>query len=180
MKVFNKLAIAALLASAAAFGTTAPAAADHVSIGVGGGGVSVGVGIGGGPVFEGDYDYYRPCGWYRYWNIPAPARCYREFWGFYGPNVVVVDGFVFRNRDDWGRWHDRDEWRHWRSHEFRRADWHDNGWHRGWDKHDDWHDQGRHADWQDNGHGDRDWHDNGDHGHDHGDHWHDHGGDEGH
>jgi hypothetical protein len=140
MKVFNKLAIAALLASAAAFGTTAPAAADHVSVGVGGGGVSVGVGIGGGPVFEGDYDYYRPCGWYRYWNIPAPARC----------------------------------------HEFRRADWHDNGWHRGWDKHDDWHDEGRHGDWHDNGHGDRDWHDNGDHGHDHGDHWHDHGDDDGH
>ena len=170
MKPLNKLAIAAILASAGVIGSAAPAGA----------GVNVSVGIGvGGPVFEGDYDYYRPCGWYRYWNLPAPARCYREFWGFYGPSVFIVDGFVFRSHDDWGRWRDRDDWGHWRMHEFRRSDWHDNGLHKGWYKHDgdgDWHDEGRHD------HGDGDWHDNDKghgHGHDHGD-WDDHGHGHGH
>lgn len=162
MKLLNKLGIAAFAAVAAALGPAAPANA--------GGGVSVSVGINaGGPVFAGDYDYGRPCGWYRYWNIPAPERCYREFWGFYGPNVVVIDGFVFRNRDDWGRWRDRDDWRHWRMHEFRRADWHDNGWHRGWDKHDA-HDNGWHGDHD--GDDDRGWHDHDhDRGHGHGHDW---------
>lgn len=165
MKGLHKLAAAALLAGTAAIGAATQAAA-HVD-------VSVSVGAPG--IFVGDYDYYRPCSWYRYWNVPAPYRCYREFWGFYGPNVYVIDGFVFRDRDDWDRWHDRDEWQHWRVHEFRRADWHDNGLHKGWYKHGDgdgWHDNGRGD--HDNGRGD--WHDHDNdrgHGHDHG--WKDHG-----
>ena len=118
MKTFNRFAIAALLAGGAIIVATAPANA-HVD-------VSISVG---GSVFAGDYDYDRPCAWYRYWNLPAPGRCYRAYWGFYGPNVYIVDGFVFRDRDDWDRWHDRDEWLHWRVHQFRRADWHDHGWH---------------------------------------------------
>ena len=159
MKVLHKLAGAALLAGTAAIGASTPAAAR----------VDVSIGIGGPGVFVGDYDYYRPCSWYHYWNIPAPYRCYRDFYGFYGPNVYVVDGFVFRDHDDWYRWHDRDDWNHWRSHEFRRADWHDNGWHRGWD-----HDHGDHGDrdWHDHGDHDRDWHDHDRGDHDHGDHDH--------
>jgi len=155
MRFFNKFALAALLASGAVIGASAPANAR----------VDVSIGVGGPGVFVGDYDYYRPCSYYRYWNIPAPARCYREFYGFYGPSVFVVDGFVFSNRDSWGRWRDRDDYGHWRRHEWRRADWHDhdNGWHNGWRDHDhDWHDH------------DHDWHDHdGDH-HDHDHDWHDH------
>jgi hypothetical protein len=168
MKVFHKLAASALLAGTAAIGASTPAAAH----------VDVSIGIGGPGVFVGDYDYYRPCSWYHYYGIPAPYRCYRDFYGFYGPNVYVVDGFVFRDHDDWYRWHDRDDWNHWRVHEFRRTDWHDNGEHRGWYKHD--HDDRGDRDWRDhdNGRGhDHDWHDHdhGDHGHgDHGDHDHDH------
>ena len=138
MKTVHKLAVASLVAATAAIGASAPAAA-HVD-------VSVGVGVGVPPplpgpafdgpgVFVGDYDYYRPCAWYRYWNIPAPGRCYREFIGFYGPHLYVVDGFVFRDHGDWERWHDRDDWEHWRAHDFHRADWHDNGLHKGWYKH---------------------------------------------
>ena len=163
MKVLHKFAAAALLAGTAVIGASAPAAAH----------VDVSVSIGGpGGVFVGDYDYYRPCSWYHYWGIPAPYRCYRDFYGFYGPNIYVVDGFVFRDHDDWYRWHDRDDCQHWRVHDFRRANWHDNGLHKGWYKHD--HDDQGDRDWRDhdNGHGhghdhDRDWHD-----HDHGDHDH--------
>jgi hypothetical protein len=168
MRTLHKIAIVAVLAGGTSLAASLPASADHF-------GVSIGIG---GPSFGGDYDYYRPCGWYRYNNLPAPARCYRDFIGFYGPNVYVVDGFVFRNHDDWGHWRDRDEWNHWRNHEFRRADWHDNGyghdngWHRGWYQHDD------HANWRDNGNGhdNGNWHDNGrDHDHDRGHDWHDQG-----
>jgi hypothetical protein len=155
MKLLRKFAATALLAGTGAMGAPSQAAA-HVD-------VSVGIGVpavafGGPGVFVGDYDYARPCAWYRYWAIPAPGRCYREFWGFYGPHVYVVDGFVFRDHDDWERWHDRDDWEHWRVHEFRRTDWHDNGLHRGWskrhhdedeDRDDDDNDQGRHGDHDD-------------------------------
>ena len=157
MTSLKTFAVAALLVGSAALGTTVPANA----------GVSVSVGIGG-PVFSGDYDYYRPCSWYRYNNLPAPERCYGAYIGFYGSNVFVVDGFVFRDRNDWGRWHDRDDWQHWRAHQFRRADWQrDNGRHNGWFGQDSGrHDQGQNHDERDNGRDhDRghDWRDNGDH-----------------
>jgi hypothetical protein len=145
MKSFHKLAIAGLLACGAIIAATTPAMA-HVD-------VSIAVGAPlppppppppplPPPAFVGDYDFYRPCTWYRYWEIPAPARCYRAYWGFYGRQVYIVDGFVFRDHEDWDRWHDRDEWRHWRAHEFRRADWqehdwHDHGWHGRGHAHDD-------------------------------------------
>ena len=168
MKVLHKFAAAALLAGTAAIGAATPAAA-RVD-------VSIGVGVGGPGVFVGDYDYYRPCAWYHYNGIPAPYRCYRDFYGYYGPNVYVIDGFVFRDHDDWYRWHDRDDWNHWRVHEFRRADWHDNGLHKGWFKHhdhDDFGDRDGDRDHGDHDHGDHD-HD-GDHGHGHGHDWDDHG-----
>ncbi len=161
MRFLHKLAAAALLAGTAAVGASTPAAA-HVD-------VSIGVGVGGPGVFVGDYDYYRPCSWYHYYGIPAPYRCYRDFIGFYGPNVYIVDGFVFRSHDDWGRWHDRDDWNHWRVHEFRRANWHDNGLHKGWFKHHG------HEDWDDHDHGDHDHDGDHDHGHGHGHDWDDHG-----
>jgi hypothetical protein len=163
MRMISKFATAALVAGAAAFGVSAPASADHVS-------VSIGIG---GPAYVGDYDWYRPCGWYFHWNLPAPARCYHDYYGFYGPNIYVYDGFVFRDRDDWGRWQDRDDFHHWRLGEYRRADWHhydwdqghDNGEHRGWRNQDWGHDEGRHDHGHGRGHGHDDW--DGDHGHGH-------------
>ncbi len=122
MKAFSRLALAAFaVAGAAAIGNAEPAKAS----------VGLSIGIYGG----GDYDYYRPCSWYRYHDFPAPHRCYRYFQGIYGPTIFVDGDFIFRDRDDFGRWHDRDEYRHWRNHEFRREDWdhHDNGLHRGWE-----------------------------------------------
>ena len=97
MRSLGKIAIAALTLGGAALGTSAPANAQ------------VGISLSfGNPGYYGDYDYGRPCWFYRKWSVPAPARCYRDYYGSFGPSVFVVDGFVFRNRDDYGRWHDRD------------------------------------------------------------------------
>jgi len=76
-------------------------------------GVSVGIGV---PGFYGDYDYHRPCLFYRYNDLPVPARCYGYFHGLWGSNVYVDGDFIFRDRDDWGRWRGRDDYRHWRGH----------------------------------------------------------------
>src|ERR1700720_2768609 len=122
MRSLEKLAIAALLVGGAtAIGGATPASAQ----------ISLSIGIGGG-----DYNYYRPCSWYRYHDFPAPRRCYRYFQGYY-PNLFVDGDFVFRDQEDFGRWRDRDDYKHWRNHEFRHQDWgrgghgaqHDNGGH---------------------------------------------------
>jgi hypothetical protein len=110
MKKIANYAVAALIAAGAAVGASAPAKAE----------VDFSIGIGG-PSYYG-YDYYRPCRWYFNHDFPAPRRCYREFYGFYGPNVYISDGFVFRNRGYYGRWRYRDDYRHWRSHDWRRRD----------------------------------------------------------
>jgi hypothetical protein len=93
-------------------------------------GVSISVGIGGPPIYYG-YDYSRPCWWYRERALPAPRRCYRYFYGIYGPSLFVDGDFIFRDRDDYGRWRDRDDYRRWRGHDFHRDydRWHDHGGH---------------------------------------------------
>lgn len=181
MRSLSKIVLAGLLMGGAAVVAAQPAAARV--------GVSIGIGV---PGFYGsfdDYDYYRPCRWYFDHNFPAPAHCYRDYYGFYGPDVYVYDGFVYRSHDDYYRWRDRDDFRRWHEHH---NEWrgHDNDWRGGGDWHDhgdhhgDWHDHGGdHGDWHDHDHGDH--HDHGDdhgdhhdHGDDHGDH-HDHGDDHG-
>jgi|SRR5579871_2978675 len=139
MKRSAKLTLAALVLAGAGVGASAPASADV--------GISIGLG---GPGYYADYDYYRPCSFYRYWNLPAPARCYQDYYWFYGRDVFIDGGFVFRDRDDFGRWRDRDDFRRWHDHDFRhdasfRGAWHVDSW-RG-------HDGDRHFDAGRSGHG---------------------------
>lgn len=161
MRLFANVAFSAVLAGGAvAIGDASPAVAQ----------ISLSIGIG-----NGDYDYYRSCSWYRHHDFPAPRRCYRYFQGIFGSDVFVDGDFIFRDHDDFDRWHDRDDYRHWRNHEFRHQDWargdqgdrgnrHDFG-----DRRDNG-DRGNYGDHRDNGnHGDHG--DRGDHHGDHGDHW---------
>ena len=90
----------------------------------------------------GDYDYYAPCSYYRYYDLPAPARCYRYFYGYYGPALFWDGDFIFRDHDDYWRWHDRDDFHHWSGHDWGHGDWHgghewhgDHDWHGGWHHH---------------------------------------------
>ncbi len=108
-----KYAAAALLAGGAAIASTTPSNA------------AVGVSIGIGPFSGSYYDYGRPCAFYRDYDYPAPARCYSAYQGFYGSGVYLNSGFVFRDRDSWGRWRDRDDFRHWRNHDFHDRDYRD-------------------------------------------------------
>ena len=165
MNYLAKAAIAACIVGATSLGAAAPASADV--------GISFGFGE---PGFYRDYDYNRPCSFYRYWNLPAPARCYRDFYGYYGQDVFIDGDFVFRDRDDFGRWRDRDDFRRWRDHDFRRdtsfhGAWHGDAWrgrddHGGGERHFD-SDRGGHGGWSHDsgrGHGD---HGGWDRGHDH-------------
>lgn len=142
MNNLRKIAFAALTMTGAMGLSSAPADA----------GVGISLSFGS-PGYRGDYDYGRPCWFYHKWNMPAPARCYRDFYGYYGSNVFITDGFVFRDRDDYGRWRYRDNYRRWTSHGH--GDW-DHGDHRGWDR-GDHHgsDHGDHHGWNDD-HGNRD------------------------
>lgn len=146
MKQSLKYALAALLAGSAAVATTAPAQAGvSFSIGIGGGGY--------GGYYDQDYygyNYARPCAFYFRNDLPAPARCYRDYYSYYGPSVFLSDGFVFSNRGNYGRWRDNDRFRHWRSHNWGGSHY------RGNDRGDNW--NGAH-DHQDNngGHGNNDW-----------------------
>jgi hypothetical protein len=131
MRNLAKVLAVAGLAGGGIAATAAPANAD------------VGLSIGIGPGYYTGYDYYRPCSFYRYNDLPAPARCYRYLYGYWGRNIYVDGDFIFRDRGDWWRWHDRDDYRHWRHHDFgwrghdeHRDGWHDGGDHR-WDHHDD-------------------------------------------
>jgi hypothetical protein len=103
MRPLAKFAFAALVAgSAIGFGSSANAA--------------VGVTIGVGPFTGSYYDYGRPCDYYRGYGYPAPARCYNDYYGYYGPGVYIDSGFVFRDRVTYGRWRYRNDYRHWRRH----------------------------------------------------------------
>jgi hypothetical protein len=159
MKTLAKLAVAAAMLGGGAIVSTAPANADvGVSIGVGGPGYygyySNGPRYYGGYGAYYGYDYYRPCSFYYYNELPAPPRCYSYFEEYYGPSVFFDSGFVFRDRDDYWRWHDRDDFRHWQGHDWGRANFHGGG---GWGGDHGWH--GDHGGW----HGDHGgWH--GDHG----------------
>jgi hypothetical protein len=136
MKTLSKLAVAAVMLGGGAIASTAPANADvGFSVGVGGpgyygyysNGPSYYGGYGGGysaPYYG--YSYYRPCSFYYYNELPAPPRCYNYFRDYYGPSIYFDSGFVFRDRDDYWRWHDRDDFRHWSSH-----NWGGGGWHEG-------------------------------------------------
>jgi|SRR5579871_1843475 len=185
MRTVTKLLVAAAMLGGSALATTVPANADF----------SLGIGIGvPGPVWTGDYDYYRPCWWYRQYDLPAPYRCYRYYYGLWGPAVYIDGDFIFADRDDWWRWHDRDDYRHWHDHDFAfHHDWnHDRGWdHReagwdrgGWDHHDHggWDrgnngwgrgenrtfDRGGNGGWDRGGHGGWGGHEHGDGDHHHG------------
>jgi hypothetical protein len=139
------LALAAVVASGAAFTAATPASA----------GIGISIGIGG-PAYYG-YDYNQSCRYYFNHRYPAPQRCYNEYRGFYGSGVYISDGFVFSNRSDYGRWSRRDDFRHWRGH-----DWSNHGGnnHGNWNGRDnDRHDGDRH----DNDRHDNDRHHNHDH-----------------
>jgi hypothetical protein len=149
MKSLTKVLLASVMLSGAALAVAGPASA----------GVDVSIGIGG-PGYYADYDYNRPCWFYRTHDLPAPRRCYDYFRGIWGGGIYVDGDFLFQDRDHWWRWHDRDDYHHWRNHDFH---WHgDHGGRPGPVGHD---------------HGGRPGqvgHDHGDHhGNDHGDH-HDH------
>ena len=165
MRLVGKLCASAAIAAAAALG--AQPASAHV-------GISIEIGT----PYVGYYDYSRPCWWYRQYDLPVPRRCYRYFYGIWGPDIFVDGDFIFRDRDDYWRWRDRDDYRHWRDHDFHwRAGDHDEGLHRGWyHDHGDWdgdhhdHDHGDWGDHHDHDHGD--WGDHHDHGDGHGGHGH--------
>lgn len=84
--------------------------------------VSLSIGLGG-PVYNG-YNYERSCSYYRYHDLPAPARCLGYYRGVWGSNVYLDGNFVFQDRDQWGRWSGRSNYRQWHDH-----DWggHDHG-----------------------------------------------------
>jgi len=111
MRTLAKLGFAALLSAGAALAVAQPAEA-RTSFGI-----SIGVG---GPY--GYYDPGRPCWYYREYDLPAPNRCYQDYYGYYGPGVFIDSGFVFRSHDTYYRWRDRDDWRHWRAHDYRWRD----------------------------------------------------------
>jgi hypothetical protein len=112
MKSSIKYALAAMLAGGAALATTAPAQA--------GVGISLQFGDGGGYGYYGQdyygYNYGRPCSFYFRHDLPAPGRCYRDYYGYYGPGVYLFDGFVFSSRGSYGHWRNNDRFRHWRGH----------------------------------------------------------------
>jgi hypothetical protein len=169
MKNLTKLCAAALMMGGATIVTAGAADADvGVSFGFGGPGYYGG--------YYDDYDYYRPCWWYREYDLPAPARCYRYFYDYWGPGIYFDGDFIFRNRDHWWRWHDRDDFRHWRNHDFHwhgdhnwghgGHDWHHDG---GADHHDGgghvWSHDGDHGGWGGHGDGGHNWGGHGDGGH---------------
>lgn len=127
MRSISKWLIAgAALGGAAMLATPAEAQMDF----------SIGIGA---PTYYG-YNWDRTCDWYRWHEMPAPARClgyYRDVWG---PGVYLNSGFVFRDRDHWGRWRDRDDFRHWRGYD----------WHHRWDHYrdHDHHYRDRDRDWR--------------------------------
>jgi hypothetical protein len=111
MKQTLKYALAGMLAGGAALATTAPAQA--------GVGVSIEFGNGGYGYYGQDYygyNYGRPCNFYFRHDLPAPGRCYRDFYSYYGPSVYLYDGFVFSSRGSYGHWRYNDNFRHWRGH----------------------------------------------------------------
>jgi hypothetical protein len=128
MNTSAKILVAALMMAGTTVALSAPANAGF--------GVSMGIG---GPGWNGYYEDNRPCWWYREYDLPAPYRCYDYFYGIWGSDIYNDEGFIFRDRDDWWRWHDREDYRHWRAHDFRwhgtsghsdRSDWnggHDRG-----------------------------------------------------
>jgi hypothetical protein len=102
MNRIAKVALGALMLGGAAVATTTAAEA----------GVSVGIGIGAPGYYHGPYyGPYHSCSYYRYWRLPAPSRCYRDYYDYYGPSVFIDSGFVFRDRDDFARFRDRDDFR---------------------------------------------------------------------
>jgi len=123
--------------------TAAPASAQ----------VSFGFNVPGLHIWTGSYDYYRPCSWYRYYDVPAPRRCFRYLSAYWGPDVYVDGDFLFRDRDDWYRWRDRPAYQHWRRHDFAYRANSDRDWQQqhGWDRGN--HDHGSNGDRQGYEHG---------------------------
>ena len=106
MKTLAKFGVAALMLGGSALATAQSANAEvGVSVGIGGPGYYGGYGDYGD--YDGYYDYGRPCSWYYYYDLPAPARCYNDYYGYYGPSVFFDGGFVFRDRDHFRHFHDR-------------------------------------------------------------------------
>ena len=131
MRALAKFGVAALMLAGSAVGTAQSANAEvGVSFGFGGPGY-YGDYYGPGPYYGGYYDYYRPCSWYYDYDLPAPARCYNDYYGYYGPSVFIDGDFVFRDHDHFRHFHDRD-FHHWGGrdfgwrggHDWGRGDWH--------------------------------------------------------
>jgi hypothetical protein len=136
MKRLAKYALAALLAGGGAIAASTPASAEvGVTFGFGSPGYYHGYGYHG-------YGYGRPCWFYRRWGYPAPARCYRDYYGYYGSDVFVDGGYVYRDRDDYWRRHGHDHDGRWHDGERHDGDWdrHDGDGDRGGDR---WHDHDR-------------------------------------
>jgi hypothetical protein len=113
MKTLSKALVTCLMVGGAALTVASPAQAQ----------VSFSVGIGG-PGYYGVYDWNHPCWWYRNNDLPAPRRCYSYYYGIWGPRIYIDNDFIFRDHDDYWRWHDRDDYHHWRGHDF---GWRGNG-----------------------------------------------------
>lgn len=107
MKTTTKLGLAALMLSGSAL-MTVPASAQ----------VSIGIGLPGIHIWTGAYDYGRPCSYYRYYDVPAPRRCWGYLSAYWGPGIYADGDFIFRDRNDFYSWRTRPEYQHWRNHDF--------------------------------------------------------------
>jgi hypothetical protein len=97
----------ALLAIALATAAAVPASAEV--------GFSVGMN---GAFIGGGYDASRPCAFYRVNNLPAPKRCQRHFFDYYGHAVYADGDFVFRSETSYEHWKSSPGYVRWRNHDF--------------------------------------------------------------
>jgi hypothetical protein len=127
MTSITKIGIAALMLGGAA--VAAPGAANAE--------VSFGISLPGVHIWTGGYNYHRPCSWYRYYDVPAPRHCYGYLESYWGGNIYTDGDFIFRDRDDYGRWQNRPAYQHWREHDYSYNANQDRDWERqhGWSNH---------------------------------------------
>jgi hypothetical protein len=79
----------------------------------------VGVSVGMTGAFQtGGYDASRPCVFYRMNDLPAPKRCHRHFFDYYGHAVYDDGDFVFRSEASFQHWQGEPGYKRWRAHDF--------------------------------------------------------------